>query len=74
MKKQSKLVSEKQIENEVSRARDVSQWKLSRDGDLVSDENLYYIQYYKEVVMSNNKLFYISSIYMLHCGIKAGMD
>ncbi len=39
MKKQSKLDSEKRIENEVSTIIDVSQWKLSRDREQVSKEN-----------------------------------
>jgi hypothetical protein len=29
----------------------------SRDTGLISEENLYEIQYYKEFVMSNDKLF-----------------
>ncbi len=40
MKKQSKLDSEKRIENEVSTIRDVSQWKPSRDREQVSKENV----------------------------------
>jgi hypothetical protein len=30
-----------QKESKISRKRDVSQWKLSRDGEQVSKENLY---------------------------------
>jgi len=41
MKKQSKLVSEKQIENEASRTRSVSQCKLIRDGGQISKQDLY---------------------------------
>jgi hypothetical protein len=37
MKKQSKLDSEKRIENEVSTIIDVSQWKLSRDREQISE-------------------------------------
>jgi len=40
MKKQSKLDSEKRIENEVSTIIDVPQWKLSRDREQVSKENV----------------------------------
>jgi hypothetical protein len=44
------------MENEVSRTTDVSQWKLIRDGEQISGENLCYIQYYKKVCMSNDQI------------------
>ena len=31
--------------------------------------DLYQIQYYKEVLMSSDKLFNISNGYMSHCGV-----
>jgi hypothetical protein len=37
MKKQSKLEHEAKMENKVSRIRDVSQWKLIRDREQVSE-------------------------------------
>jgi len=40
VKKQSKLDSEKRIENEVSTIIDVSQWKLSRDREQILKENI----------------------------------
>jgi GH25 family lysozyme M1 (1,4-beta-N-acetylmuramidase) len=40
MKKQSKLDSEKRNKNEISTIIDVSQWKLSRDREQVSKENV----------------------------------
>ena len=41
MIKQSKLASEKEVENEVIITRDVSQLKLIRDREQISEENLY---------------------------------
>jgi len=41
MKKQSKLDSEKRIENEVSRIIDVSQWKLIRNRGQITKENVF---------------------------------
>jgi len=55
--------------SEINRTRDVSQWKLIRDRAQVSQENLYYIQYYKGVYMSNDKKLNIPNGYMPHCGI-----
>ncbi len=40
MKKQSKLDSEKRIENEVGTIIDVAQRKLSRDREQISKENI----------------------------------
>jgi len=37
----------KRIENEVSRIRDVSEWKSNRDGDQISEEIHYLKLYYK---------------------------
>ena len=45
----------------VSRTIDVSQWKLIRDREHVSKYNIYCIQYYKKICMSNHKLFTISN-------------
>ena len=49
------------MENKVSRIRDVSQWKLIRDREQISCENLYLLQYYKDDCMSNDKLYNISN-------------
>ncbi len=43
--------------------------EIDSSGVQISKENLYYIQYYKEFVKSNDKLFNILNGYMLHCGI-----
>ncbi len=56
------------IENEVSRARDVSQWKLIRDRGQISQEILYLCMYYKKGFMSNEKSSILLYIYISHCG------
>ncbi len=59
------------MENEVSTTRDVSQWKLSRDRGQISEEILCLCKYYKEVFMSNDKLFgntrYCISQWLVKC-------
>ncbi len=59
------------MENEVSRARDVSQWELIRDRGQISQEIQHLLRYYKEVFMSNDKLFgntrYCISQWLLKC-------
>ncbi len=59
------------IVNEVSIARDVSQWKLIRDRGQISEEILFLYRYYKEVFMSNDKLFgntrYCISQWLVKC-------
>ena len=57
MKKQLKLDSEKRNENEISRIRSVTKWKSDRDRGQISKEIQHFIRYYKEVFMSNDKLF-----------------
>ena len=49
--------SEKRIENETSRIRSVTKWKSDRDGGQILKEIQHFIRYYKEVFMSNDKLF-----------------
>jgi len=41
LRNHQKLNNEVQIENEVRTLRDVSQWKLIRDRELISNENLH---------------------------------
>ena len=45
------------IENEVSPTRSVSQWKLNRDRDQISQEIQLLIRYYKEDFVSKEKSF-----------------
>ena len=54
--KKTRIENEVQIVSEVRRRSDFLQWKLIRDGGQISKENLYKIQYYKEIFMSNDKL------------------
>ncbi len=66
-----KVDNEVLIVDEVSTARDVSQWKLIRDRGQISEEILCLCRYYKEIFMSNDKLFgntrYCISQWLVKC-------
>ena len=55
--------------SESSRTRDVSQRKLIRNREQVSESIQYLILYYKAIFMSIDKLLNVSNSYMLLCGI-----